>query len=96
MNNTHAVAILKERIRVGDDRFVEIVIWSVPMPIPPTTHGYKYRLAFVVRETCVVRYDNERGKGDHKHIGALETPYAFTTLDQLLEDFWADVERFGG
>ena len=96
MNNTHAVAILKERIRVGDDRFVEIVIWSVPRPIPPTTHGYKYRLAFVVGETCVVRYDNERGKGDHKHIGALEAACEFTTFDQLLEDFWADVERFGG
>lgn len=91
-----AVPIHKERIHLGDDRFVEVAIWSVPVPIPPTMHGYKYRLAFVVGEACVVRYDNERGKGDHKHIGAQETPYAFTTLDQLIEDFWADVERSGG
>jgi hypothetical protein len=91
-----AVPIQKERIHLGDDRFVEVAIWSVPAPIPPTTHGYKYRLAFVVGGACVVRYDNERGKGDHKHIGVLETDYAFTTLDRLIEDFWADVERFGG
>lgn len=91
-----AEPIQKERIHLGDDRFVEVAIWSVPAPIPPTMHDYKYRLAFVVGGACVVRYDNERGKGDHKHIGVLETDYAFTTLDRLIEDFWADVERFGG
>lgn len=86
----------KERIHLGDDRFVEFVIWSVPVPIPPAVHGYKYRLAFVVEGVCVVRYDNERGKGDHKHIRGLEADYAFSTLDRLIEDFWLDVERFGG
>jgi predicted transcriptional regulator len=26
---------------------------------------------------CVLRYDNEAGKGDHKHIGTFETAYVF-------------------
>jgi hypothetical protein len=45
-----------------------------------------------------MRYDNETGKGDHKHIGDQEVPYEFADLDRLLEDFWADVEswRVGG
>ncbi|MCG5072158.1 toxin-antitoxin system TumE family protein [Paraburkholderia tagetis] len=48
-------------------------------------HPYKYNLAYIVRGVCVLRYDNERGKGDHKHLGAAEMAYAFTTPEQLLE-----------
>ena len=40
-----------------------------------------------------VGYDNERGKGDHKHIGELETPYKFESAEKLVADFLADVER---
>lgn len=40
----------------------------------------------------MVRYDNERGKGDHRHIGDDETPYRFTDLAALLADFRRDVE----
>ena len=25
---------------------IEMVIWRVPQPVPPTTHGYKYRLVY--------------------------------------------------
>lgn len=41
---------------------------------------------------CVLRYDNEAGKGDHKHIGNEENDYSFTTAEQLLKDFWVDVD----
>lgn len=41
----------------------------------------------------MVGYDNERGKGDHKHIGELETPYKFESAEKLVADFLADVER---
>ena len=41
-----------------------------------------------------MRYDNEAGKGDHKHIGSLEVPYRFASLTQLQADFWADVESW--
>ncbi|MDO4710293.1 MAG: DUF6516 family protein [Pseudomonadota bacterium] len=86
-----AEVIQKERLQVSERGFVEIVIWVVPAPIPPSTHGYKYRLAYVVDGVCVVRFDNERGKGDHYHRGSEEVPYRFTTLAALLEDFWAQV-----
>jgi len=48
-------------------------------------------LALVVKGECVMRYDNEAGKGDHKHIGDTEFDYEFTDIDQLLADFWNDV-----
>ena len=41
----------------------------------------------------LVGYDNERGKGDHKHIRAVETRYKFVNIEKLVADFLADVER---
>ncbi len=69
-------------------------MWQVPQPVRGSAHGYKYALAYVVAEVCVLRYDNEAGKGDHKHIGNTESPYRFTTPDQLLADFWQDVDQW--
>jgi hypothetical protein len=31
--------------------------------------------------------DNERGKGDHRHFGATQRPYGFSSPDQLMVDF---------
>jgi hypothetical protein len=75
-----------------DGYILEIVIWKVPKPVPPTEHGYKYRAVYVVKGVRVVGFDNERGKGDHCHLDGKEMPYAFTSVDQLLEDFIAAVE----
>jgi len=84
--------LLRERRILAEDRFVDIVIWRVPRPLAGSRHRFKYRLAFVVDEVCVLRFDNETGKGDHKHLGANEVPYTFTTLAQLVTDFWNEVE----
>jgi hypothetical protein len=89
-----AVALVRRRVVVAADAFVEVVIWHVPEPVPPATHLFRYRLAYVVEERCVLRYDNERGKGDHRHIEAMEEPYIFSTPDQLMADFEADVARW--
>ncbi len=86
-----AILLQKERIKLADDRFAAMVVWQLPQAAPGSVHGYKYRMALVVREICVLRYDNEAGKGDHKHVAGIEMDYAFSTLDQLVEDFWADV-----
>jgi uncharacterized protein DUF6516 len=77
-----------------DGSIVEVVIWELPEPLPPSTHRYKYRLYFGAGGVSRVRYDNERGKGDHRHIGAEEFDYVFTSVEQLLEDFRSDVERW--
>jgi hypothetical protein len=89
-----ATPILNERHAVSEDAFVEMVVWRVSSPVPKSPHSYKYRLAFVVKGRCVLRYDNERGKGDHRHVGGKEMPYVFTTPQALLDDFWADVDNW--
>lgn len=66
---------------------LELVVWKVPTPIPPTEHGYKYRAVYVVDGTRIVGFDNERGKGDHCHLDGVELPYTFVGVDQLIEDF---------
>lgn len=84
--------ITRTRLAVGSG-FAELVVWQVPAPVPGSTHGYKYRLAYVVEGVCRVRYDNERGKGDHRHLDGVETPYVFRSLERLLSDFWRDVNE---
>ena len=70
---------------------VELVVWRVPEPVPPSGHPFKYRLVFVRDGKRLVGYDNERGKGDHRHLGKTELPYLFVDETRLLEDFWQDV-----
>lgn len=89
-----AAELLRTRVALSEDAFAELVLWRVPKPVPGSAHTFKYRLAYVVDGTCVVRYDNETGKGDHRHIGARERPYAFNTPEKLLADFRADIERW--
>ena len=59
------------------------MIWRVPEPVPPSEHPFKYRLVYIVGGKRVVGYDNERGKGDHKHLAGHEEPYHFTDVDKL-------------
>lgn len=87
-----ATLIVKAKEVRDDGAIVEIVIWDLPEPLPPSTHTYKYRLYFGVGGVDRVRYDNERGKGDHRHVGKREEDYNFTTVEQLLVDFERDVD----
>lgn len=73
---------------------MELVVWRVPKPVPPCVHDFKYRLVYVVNGTRVIGYDNERGKGDHRHVAGEEDEYTFTSVDQLIEDFIAEVEQW--
>ncbi len=89
-----AVALVQRRVVVAADAFVEMVVWRLSEPLAPSTHRFKYRLAYVVRGQCVVLYDNERGKGDHRHFGKSEKLYRFASADRLMADFEADIERW--
>lgn len=73
---------------------IELVVWRLPEPVPPCQHPYKYRLVLVVEGRRIVGLDNERGKGDHWHLENVEQPYAFVNVDQLIDDFIAEVERW--
>jgi Family of unknown function (DUF6516) len=86
--------LLQDRVALGDDRFGELVVWELPRPVPGCRHRFKYRLAFVVRGVCVVRFDNETGKGDHKHIYDEEVGYVFRNSDRLLADFWQEIDMW--
>jgi len=86
-----ATLLLRERIEYPDGALIEMKIWQVPEPVPPTTHGLKYSLIYIVDGQRIVGYDNERGKGDHRHLGTLETPYLFVSAKVLIGDFRADV-----
>jgi len=89
-------ALIAQAKEVRDDgSIVEIVIWELAEPMLPCTHAYKYRLFFGQPGQCFVRYDNERGKGDHTHAGGVESVYDFTSLDKLLADFERDVMNWG-
>ena len=86
--------LVDQRIVLSEVAFAEIVVWEVPSPVKGSQHSLKYRLALVVDGVCVLRYDNEAGKGDHRHVGKLEQPYQFEGIDQLLADFETDIERW--
>ena len=85
--------LIYERHVLDPRAFVEIVVWRLPRPARCSRHFFKYRLALVVDEVCVLRYDNETGKGDHRHVGDKELRYSFVDPDTLLEDFWRDVGK---
>lgn len=91
-----AKPLLRRRQFRSETAFVDLSIHEVPHPVPGSSHRYKYRLAYVVSGICVMRYDNEAGKGDHKHVGREEALYDFRDLKTLLRDFFADVERMEG
>ncbi len=86
--------MLNERHIVSESAFAEMVVWRLPSSLSGSHHNFKYRLALVVDGRCVLRYDNESGKGDHRHMGEKETPYVFATPQALLDDFWNDVNNW--
>ena len=88
-----ATLVVKHKEITEDGFVIEVVIWRLPEPVHGCLHLFKYRLYFGTQRTCIVRYDNERGKGDHRHIGEREEAYSFTTVKALLVDFRRDVRE---
>jgi hypothetical protein len=89
-----ALELVRTRVVLSGTSFAELVLWRLPAPLSGCTHQFKYRLAYVVHGECVVRYDNEAGKGDHRHFGSLEHPFDFQDPDTLIAAFQADIERW--
>jgi hypothetical protein len=91
--NMKATLITEFKDVSEDDRIIQMIVWRLPVPVPSTTHGFKYRLVYVVDGGRVVGFDNQRGKGDHCHFDGKEFPYCFSTIDQLIEDFIKEVDK---
>jgi hypothetical protein len=90
-----ALLLFRDKRTLASGAIVEMRIWQVPTPVPPSPHRFKYSLFYGREGQRLVGYDNERGKGDHRHIGERELPYRFTTVEQLIADFLADVAAQG-
>ena len=75
----------------GENAFIRIKVWKVDPKVPASQHSYKYSLVYVIDGVCILRYDNEAGKGDHKHVGDTEHPVTFSTLKDLIVQFRTDV-----
>jgi hypothetical protein len=95
LNGVKAQQLFRFKGRQGEV-LVEMVIWALPGPTSNRAHGLKYRLYCGRDGHCLVRYDNEAGKGDHRHYGEIEEPYHFESLDRLVADFRNDCARLAG
>lgn len=89
-----AIPVFEEKLDFASGHISEIVIWRVPEPVPGSVHYFKYRLFFGTTRKRIIGYDNERGKGDHKHIDDGEAPYAFIGVAALIRDFRKDVAEW--
>jgi len=90
----NAIELVRSRILYSEFAFAELILWRLPEPLEGSLHNFKYRLAYIVRGECVLRYDNETGKGDHRHFGGKESAYKFSTPEKLIADFQNDIERW--
>ena len=90
------VGLVRTRVIFTATAFAELVLWQVPKPVAASTHRFKYQLAYVVEGARVVRYDNEAGKGDHRHFKGKKSAYAFKTADRLIADIQRDIARWNG
>ena len=91
-----AERIFYDRIDFSDGSILETTIWAVPARVLGSKHWLKYSLFYGRPGKRLVGYDNERGKGDHRHVEGREEPYAFTTPEALIEDFLSDVKKLRG
>jgi len=90
--NMKAKLLYRAKTVLSDGAIVEMVIWKVPRPVLGSQHAYKYSLFYGYDGRRVVAYDNERGKGDHRHTGDHEEAYGFSSVDGLIADFLKDVQ----
>ena len=89
-----AKLLYREKYIYSDGAIREMVLWQLPGKTPDRPHGLKYRLYYGHRDgTCLVRFDNESVKGDHKHVGSQEESYRFIDVEPLVADFLAEIEN---
>ena len=93
---TRAVLLFEDREILPDGSIVQLRLWEVPAPVPPSTHRFKYSLFYGFPGQRIVLFDNERGKGDHVHIRDEEHPYLFRGPGLLIGDFKAAVRSVAG
>lgn len=89
----NASILLDRKAVLASGAIIQIKVWRLPKPTAERPHGLKYSLFYGWPGERRIAYDNEAGKGDHRHLGPKEEPYTFTTLAQLIADFERDVRE---
>lgn len=88
---------MNDKVVLSDGSIIQRIVWQLQEPTSERPHGLKYRLYCGKEGRSIVRYDNEAGKGDHVHYGEKhECSYHFVSLERLILDFYADIERLTG
>ena len=88
-----AELIESRRLDLADGAIIQIKVWRLPQASDERPHGLKYSLFFGRGGERIIGYDNEAGKGDHRHYRNREERYVFTTMEKLIADFWYDVRK---
>jgi hypothetical protein len=89
-----AKLLYREKYIYSDGALREMVLWQLPRKSRDRPHGLRYRLYYGLGDgTCLVRFDNESGKGDHKHVSGREESYRFIDVEKLVADFLAEIEK---
>jgi hypothetical protein len=91
-----AVLAFHDKQVLPDEAIVEMKIWQVATPVLGSAHEFKYSLYYGMGGQRLVGYDNERGKGDHRHLKGSQRRYVFTTVERLITDFLTDVRDLRG
>lgn len=91
-----AKLLFRDKYIYADGAVREMVIWQLQETDAEPPHGLKYRLFYGYPDRSLVRYDNERGKGDHRRYGEREEPYTLVSVEQLIADFRMDIVRLRG
>jgi len=88
-----AVLLVKEKIPFEDGSLIAVRIWQVPESLR-TPEGLKYSLVYISpTKKRLLGYDNAEGKGHHRHEGTVEASYPFTTIEELVQRFFSEVEE---
>ena len=87
-----AAKLFHDKATLPDGSMVEMTIWRLAEANPERSHELKYSLYYGRAGERLVGFDNERGKGDHKHIGEREMRYRVVSVEQLIADFLADID----
>ena len=89
-----AQPVLSYRRDLPNGDIIQVVVWLLSEPLPDSPHCYKYRLHYQNADgSDYIRFDNERGKGDHVHIHGIEEPYRFESVKKLALDFYAAIKQ---
>ena len=91
-----AVLIIDRKLILADGGIIQIRVWRLPHVSRDRPHGLKYSLFYGRHGERIIGYDNETGKGDHRHYRDREESYTFSGLARLIADFERDVRKERG